>query len=456
MIGNQILNYKIISLLGEGGMANVYLAQHQSLGNNVAIKFLKEKYVQNTNIRKRFIAEARNLVKMSHPNIIKVIDLIDAGDIVAFVMEYIEGQTLEDFLSKKGKLTSLEIEGLFNQMILAVEYVHEQGLIHRDIKPSNFMVTNNEQIKLLDFGIAKNTNEGAVDYTKTGLAQQMGTPLYMSPEQVRGTSEITKETDYYSLGIVLWQMVMNKKPYDSTEFSLPEIQVSILKEPLPLTNTIWDEIIQNATKKKHESRFINKKKLNDSNDTDDTILDSTLKKKIKIFMVFGALFFIILTTVIFKSSLFKNSSSVTEKEKKIDTTTTKPETPIAKSDTKIVKESRKVIVEKQEGENQKIIRTISNSDEEEFTKFEDVADVESKVKNILFDLLPESDSFRQKNKQRFDALLNFAFNNFSSILPTDKNSDQFIELCNSKNNLFFELKKSKIMFSKEKINNICL
>jgi hypothetical protein len=154
--------------------------------------------------------------------------------------------------------------------------------------------------------------------------------------------------------------------------------------------------------------------------------------------------------------LFKNSSSVTEKEKKIDTTTTKPETPIAKSDTKIVKESRKVIVEKQEGENQKIIRTISNSDEEEFTKFEDVADVESKVKNILFDLLPESDSFRQKNKQRFDALLNFAFNNFSSILPTDKNSDQFIELCNSKNNLFFELKKSKIMFSKEKINNICL
>ena len=256
MLGSQIGNYKIISLLGEGGMANVYLAQHQLLGSNVAIKLLKEEYVQNSNIRKRFLAEARNLAKMSHPNIIKVTDLIDAGDIVAFVMEYIEGQTLEDLLLKKGKLTSLEIEGLFNQMILAVEYVHGQGLIHRDIKPSNFMVTKNGQIKLLDFGIAKNTNEGAVDYTKTGLMHQMGTPMYMSPEQVKNTSEVTKQTDIYSLGVVLWQMVTGQKPYDSNTLSLPEIQVSILKDPLPVTNTIWDGLIQKLTNKSIKNRFL--------------------------------------------------------------------------------------------------------------------------------------------------------------------------------------------------------
>ena len=278
MIGNQIQNYKIISLLGEGGMANVYLAQHQSLGNNVAIKLLKDEYVLNSNIRKRFLAEARNLAKMSHPNIIKVTDLIDAGDIVAFVMEYIEGQTLEDLLLKKGKLTSLEIEGLFNQMILAVEYVHEQGLIHRDIKPSNFMVTKNGQIKLLDFGIAKNTNDNAVDYTKTGLMQQMGTPMYMSPEQVRSTSEITKETDYYSLGVVLWEMVMNKKPYDSTEFSLPEIQVSILKEKLPLTNTIWDSTIQKSTEKESIKRSLKFTSINDLDykSVSDTLIDTAI------------------------------------------------------------------------------------------------------------------------------------------------------------------------------------
>ena len=256
MINQQIQNYKIISLLGEGGMAKVYLAEHLSLRNKVAIKILKEDYVQNANIRKRFLAEAISLAQMSHPNIIKVTDLIDAGDIVAFVMEYIEGQTLEAFLYKKGELTRVEIEGFLNQMILAVEYVHGQGLIHRDIKPSNFMVTKSGQIKLLDFGIAKNTNEGAVDYTKTGLMQQMGTPLYMSPEQVKNTAEITKQTDVYSLGVLLWQLVMNKKPYNSEEISLPEIQVAILKELLPLTHTIWDSIIQQATEKDPTKRSL--------------------------------------------------------------------------------------------------------------------------------------------------------------------------------------------------------
>ena len=126
MIGNQIQNYKIISLLGEGGMANVYLAEHLALKGKVAIKLLKDEFVANKNIRKRFLAEARSLAQMSHPNIIKVTDLIDAGDIVAFVMEYIEGQTLEEFLFKKGELSRTEIESFFNQMILAVEYVHSQ------------------------------------------------------------------------------------------------------------------------------------------------------------------------------------------------------------------------------------------------------------------------------------------------------------------------------------------
>lgn len=281
MLNQQIHNYKIISLLGEGGMANVYLAQHQSLGNNVALKLLKEEYVQHPNIRKRFLAEARSLAQMSHPNIIKVTDLIDAGDIVAFVMEYIEGQTLEEFLIKKGELSRTEIESFFNQMILAVEYVHSQGLIHRDIKPSNFMVTKSGQIKLLDFGIAKNTNEGAVDYTKTGLMQQMGTPLYMSPEQVKNTAEVTKQTDIYSLGVVLWQLVMNKKPYDSVEFSLPEIQVSILKEPLPLTHTIWDSTIQQATEKDPTKRSlkINSKKVVESKTVSDSVIGPVIPKQ---------------------------------------------------------------------------------------------------------------------------------------------------------------------------------
>ncbi len=255
MIGQVISNYIIISLLGEGGMANVYLAENQLLGSKVAFKLLKEEFVQHPNIRKRFLAEARNLAQMSHPNIIKVTDLIDAGDIVAFVMEYIEGDTLEHYIEHNGKLPKEEIESFLKQMIEAVEYVHSQGLIHRDIKPSNFMLTKGGAIKLLDFGIAKNTNDVAADYTKTGLMQQMGTPMYMSPEQVKNTSEVTKETDIYSLGVVLWQMVMNKKPYDSHALSLPEIQVAILKEPLSLTKTIWDSSIRKATQKDPSLRY---------------------------------------------------------------------------------------------------------------------------------------------------------------------------------------------------------
>jgi serine/threonine protein kinase len=259
MLHQQIQNYKIISLLGEGGMANVYLAEHISLKGKVAIKLLKDEFVTNKNIRKRFLAEARILHQLSHANIIKVTDLIDAGDIVAFVMEYIEGDSLSEFIIKKGKLTDTDIEYIFPQMLSAVAYIHEKGLIHRDIKPSNFMMTKDGNIKLLDFGIAKNTNEGHNEYTQTGTSHQMGTPLYMSPEQVQSTKEVTSQSDIYSLGVVLWQMVMNKKPYNAENLSLVEIQIKIFQEPLALTKTIWDPFIQKATKKKLEDRYLNAK-----------------------------------------------------------------------------------------------------------------------------------------------------------------------------------------------------
>ena len=285
MIGNQIQNYKIISLLGEGGMANVYLGEHLTLKGKVAIKFLKDEFVANKNIRKRFLAEARILHQLSHVNIIKVTDFIDAGDIVAFVMEYIEGDSLSEFIIKKGKLTDTDVEYIFPQMLSAVEYIHEKGLVHRDVKPSNFMMTKEGTIKLLDFGIAKNTNDGALDYTQTTATHMMGTPLYMSPEQMRNTSEVTKQTDIYSLGVVLWQMVMNKKPYNAENLSLVEIQIQIFQEPLALTKTIWDPFIQKATKKKAEDRYLNArlflKSFNDfllqkrkKQKIDDTVFDS--------------------------------------------------------------------------------------------------------------------------------------------------------------------------------------
>ena len=303
-------------------MATVYLAEHQSLGNKVAIKILKPEYIQHPNVRKRFLAEARNLAQMNHPNVIKVTDLIDAGDIVAFVMEYIDGETLEQYINSQGKLSDEVIQSLFNQMVEAIEYIHSQGFIHRDIKPSNFMLTLDGKIKLLDFGIAKNTNEGTLEYTKTGLMQQMGTPLYMSPEQIKNTSEITKETDYYSLGVVLWEMVMAKKPYDSNVLTLPEIQVAIMKEPLSITNSIWDNLIKSLTVKSKENRNVRKHLHNISERKiaqNEYVIISKKEKRVfsrKWLVIFGViLFFLIAVPIISKSDSKLEKIELAEKSK---------------------------------------------------------------------------------------------------------------------------------------------
>ena len=257
----HINNYTILNKIGEGGMAKVYFAEHKMLGYKVAIKVLNNDLIQNNNIRKRFLSEAKNMFKMTHPNIIKVTDLIDQEDGVAFVMEYIEGETLKEHLERKGKLTDEEIKKLFVQMLEAVSYVHEQNFVHRDIKPSNFMISPKGVVKLLDFGIAKNTDKTSAEYTQTGTMQNMGTPMYMSPEQIKSTKDVTGQSDIYSLGVVLWQMVMGQKPYNTNLLSIPEIQVAILKDKLAKTKTIWDELIDKATSKELQERLVNCKEI---------------------------------------------------------------------------------------------------------------------------------------------------------------------------------------------------
>jgi uncharacterized protein (TIGR02145 family) len=260
----NIPNYEIKGVLGEGGMAVVYLAEHQLFHSKVAVKVLNREFVHNENIRKRFLSEARNMFKMSHPNIVRVTDMIDDGERVAFVMEYIEGESMKEYLDRKGKLGDEQIQYILQQMLDALEYVHVQGLVHRDIKPSNFMLTPQGKVMLMDFGIAKQLNPGSPEYTSTGTNQQMGTAMYMSPEQVKSTKDVTHVTDIYSLGVVLWQMVSGKRPYNQSELSIPEIQVSIIKEPLPTTGTKWDTVIQSATEKEEQKRYRDAKEFKDA------------------------------------------------------------------------------------------------------------------------------------------------------------------------------------------------
>jgi TonB family protein len=281
----NVSGYTITKELGRGGMAMVYLAHDNKFDTNVAIKVLNKEFVHNDNIRKRFLAEAKSMFKMSHPNIIKVTDLIEENDTVAFVMEYIEGETLKEYLDRKGKLNDDEIKTIFSQMLEAVGYVHEQNLVHRDIKPSNFMIDKKGKVKLMDFGIAKTLDASSSEYTQTGTGMQMGTPMYMSPEQIKSTKEVTFSADIYSLGVVLWQMVAGRRPYNLNELSIPEIQVSILKEPLPNINPSWDGTIQKCTQKDVGRRFskcaeisqaINMGSVNADSPSDSTVLESNV------------------------------------------------------------------------------------------------------------------------------------------------------------------------------------
>ncbi len=247
MLHQQIHNYKIISKLGEGGMSIVYLSENQLLGNKVAMKILKDNFIRNNNIKNRFIAEAKSLAKISHPNVIKVFDFIEEENIIAFVMEYISGPTLFELIDKKVKLKDVEIYEIFSQMLGALSFIHQKGFIHRDIKPSNFMVKSDGAIVLLDFGIAKHFEQLNGEYTATGTFHTMGTPNYMSLEQFSSSKNVTQSSDIYCLGLVLWFMTSGKQPFsNTTEFDIVEL-LERKKKNISSTKTKWDSIIQPMT-----------------------------------------------------------------------------------------------------------------------------------------------------------------------------------------------------------------
>ena len=247
-------NYTIIKSLGKGGMAEVFLAEDIRFKTKVAIKVLNSDFSSNSNISQRFIAEARNLFRMSHPNVVRVIDLIEEEGKKAFVMEYIDGNNLRDEIERSKNVSQVDIRSWMPQMLSALGYCHSEGIVHRDIKPSNFMLNSRGQIKLLDFGIAKNVEKN-VGYTPTTTTHMMGTPIYMSPEQINESKSVDYRSDIYSLGVVLWQLVTGKPPYDSHILSTFQIQLKIVKDPLSSTGSKFDEIIQRCTAKDPKDRF---------------------------------------------------------------------------------------------------------------------------------------------------------------------------------------------------------
>ncbi len=259
MLNQQIQNYKIISLLGEGGMGDVYLGEHISIKRKVAIKVLKPELVKNDEIRKRFKNEASMLAHLQHPNIVGLVDYVEQEDGLFLIMEYVDGQGLDELIKAQHSPINIErAKKLMTQILQAFLYAHKNGIVHRDVKPSNILVTADDQIKVLDFGIAKLVGDDQHHLTKTGT--QIGTVYYMSPEQVKG-KELDHRSDIYSLGVTFYELLSGVCPYRgmTTEY---EIYDNIVKEPLlPLTQTmgetygaVWS-VIEKATQKEVNQRF---------------------------------------------------------------------------------------------------------------------------------------------------------------------------------------------------------
>ena len=259
MIGQTISNYEIKSMLGEGGMGTVYLAEHAKLGRKVAIKVLLPHLLKNELVRSRFVNEAKLMSSLQHPNIVTLFDYIEDDNGLSLIMEYVQGQPLDEYIQEvSGPIPESDAIVMLKQALEGFSYAHKMGLVHRDIKPSNFIVTSDKKIKILDFGIAKLVGEAGNKLTKTG--SHIGTVYYMSPEQVRG-HELDLRSDIYALGVSFYQMLTGVCPYDglTTEF---DVFNKIVADELPDPRIIYPGIsehmnlvIQKATAKKVEDRF---------------------------------------------------------------------------------------------------------------------------------------------------------------------------------------------------------
>jgi serine/threonine protein kinase len=252
----KVGNYRLSKLIGSGGMSSVYEAEHEILGNKVAIKILNSIFSLSEVVRERFKNEARIMASLNHPNIARIIDFDEQPQQLSIIMELYEGEDLNSRIHRSGPLSYSELRDVFGQVLSALQYAHDNGVIHRDIKPSNIYLLPNGQIKVLDFGIAKVYGQGH-EMTQTG--QQIGTPVYMSPEQVRSEKTIDHRTDIYSLGVTMFFSLNGNPPYDSTNESHFSILTKIVNEPIPVlkVNDKFNTIISKACAKDPSQRFNN-------------------------------------------------------------------------------------------------------------------------------------------------------------------------------------------------------
>jgi len=250
--------YQIEGILGKGAMGTVYRGVDPAINRPVALKTIRLDFVNDpeemAELKERLHREAQAAGKLSHPSIVTIYDVGSEGSLQYIAMEYLEGRTLEDMIKKKTRFNYRIIAQMISQICTALDYAHSQGIVHRDIKPANIMVLSDYRVKVMDFGIARIDSNSM---TKTGIA--MGTPNYISPEQLQG-KEIDRRADLFSLGVVMYEMLLGRRPFKgenltSLIYSIlhhdPE-KPSSVRPQIPL---LFDHIIGKALQKDPQQRY---------------------------------------------------------------------------------------------------------------------------------------------------------------------------------------------------------
>ena len=247
--------YEIVSKIGTGGMADVYKAMDHKLNRFVAVKVLKPEFREDATFVKKFRSEAQAAAGLTHPNIVNVFDVGDDEGVYYIVMELIEGITLKEYISKKGKLSVKEATSIAIQVSMGLEAAHSHGIVHRDVKPQNIIISMDGKVKVTDFGIARAASSNTIS------SNVMGSVHYSSPEQVRGGYSDEK-SDIYSLGITLYEMVTGKVPFDGD--TTVAIAIKHLQEEMvppsaytPELPHSLEQIILKCTQKSVDRRYQN-------------------------------------------------------------------------------------------------------------------------------------------------------------------------------------------------------
>jgi serine/threonine protein kinase len=255
--GQMLGAYRIISQIGQGGMATVYKAYQASMDRNVAVKVLPGQLADSKEFIQRFQQEARIIARLEHAHILPVFDYGESGGITYFVMRYLDAGTLKDKMESGRPLSLNEIDRLFTQLADALSYAHSMGVIHRDLKPSNALIDAQGNLFLTDFGIAKILEGASPRLTQTDAI--MGTPAYISPEQAQA-QKVDQRSDIYSLGIILYEMVTGRVPF--TADTPLAVILKHVSNPLPLPSTIKpdipeaiEQVILKALAKNPDDRF---------------------------------------------------------------------------------------------------------------------------------------------------------------------------------------------------------